>query len=143
MIQPITIEQYRTTDGQTFGDRNEALGHQAELDAAPHIERYRNECMSNFTERFRDSVCKHLVEFSKLRAVDKTEQHAEEHAAPPPPDIAIQRQQVVARISNAFSSDAKAIKQWLDENNLPAVRSANSEQLKRIDEVFNQTRSAA
>jgi len=76
MIEAITLEQYRTTDGQTFDGKGEALQHQAEIDAAPHIARYRDECMSDYTDRFKSSVCKHLTEFMKRQEMENSKEVA-------------------------------------------------------------------
>ena len=69
-IEAITVQQYKTTDGQTFSDRSEALQHQAEIEAAPAIARYRDECMADYTDRFKESVCRHLVAFIRRQAVE-------------------------------------------------------------------------
>jgi len=67
-IKTIQVEQFRTSDGQTFADKADAIRHQVGLDIAGDIERYRTTGMDGASERFKNSVCKHIAAFECMRA---------------------------------------------------------------------------
>jgi len=67
-IETVTVEQFRTSDRQTFADRTEAIRHQVGVDIASDLERYRTTCMDGSSDRFKHSVCRHIAEFERMRA---------------------------------------------------------------------------
>jgi len=73
-IKTIQVDQFCTTDGQTFTDKIDAIRHQAGLDISDDLERYQANFMDGSSDRFKHSVCKHIAAFECMRATEETKE---------------------------------------------------------------------